>query len=178
MTLDFSDLYRSYYPKLILFCRPWTGGNAEEAEDLAQDILLKAYRGLKDYDPSYSLATWIYRIARNHCIDHRRRQRPGHSPGNSGAGTADSDRIIRETANPCAGTDPAIRVIRSDEQREVRRFIEGLSQRDRSIAFLHYYEDMGYREISGILRMPEGSIKYRVHAIKRELKRHMEKHYG
>ncbi|MGD8553352.1 MAG: sigma-70 family RNA polymerase sigma factor, partial [Anaerolineales bacterium] len=50
-------------------------GNAQEAEDAAQETFLKAYRNMKRYDPNRKFLNWILSIASNHCIDRLRRRR-------------------------------------------------------------------------------------------------------
>ena len=66
---EFEKLWNKYYLKLILFIKPYFKKNNNETEDAAQEVLFKVFRNLKQYNSNYSLNTWIYRIARNYCID-------------------------------------------------------------------------------------------------------------
>ena len=53
-------------------------GNHYDAEDIAQEVFLKVYRSLDRFRQDAQLTSWLYRIVMNACIDHRRRQSPGH----------------------------------------------------------------------------------------------------
>ena len=68
----FGEVVLEYQNRIYNLCR-YLLGNTHDAEDAAQDTFLKAYRNLKDYTPSASLYTWLYRIAVNSCLDHQRR---------------------------------------------------------------------------------------------------------
>jgi RNA polymerase sigma-70 factor (ECF subfamily) len=62
----FTEIWKQYHQRLLFFIRPMVG---IEAEDLLQEIMLKVYEHLGTYNPFYSLNTWIYAIARNHCLN-------------------------------------------------------------------------------------------------------------
>jgi RNA polymerase sigma-70 factor (ECF subfamily) len=159
---QFTFIWQRYYAPLVVFCRGFAaGGGTAGAEDLAQEILLKVYARFDSYDRSYSPATWIYRIARNHCIDHLRRTRRGLG--------------VPLTGNePARAPGPDLETERTEARDSVSLYIEGLPGEDRQIAFLRFYEELPYREISRTMGIPEGTAKYRVHVIRKGLRKHME----
>jgi len=68
----FEELVLKYQDRIYNLCRHILG-NAQEAEDAAQDTFLKAYQKLKDFNPDATLYTWLYRIAVNTCLDYKKR---------------------------------------------------------------------------------------------------------
>ena len=163
----FDKIFLEYYPKLIVFCMHSAGCGRHDAEDLAQDILSKAYEKSWRYDERYALSTWLYRIGRNKCIDWRRK----------------TCRRRIESAYPAEGlpadaAHPEECLIRSETADTVSRFMESLAPDDRMIAYLRFYEDMPYAELARVLKKPEGTLKYRVNAIRRHLRTFMEEWYG
>lgn len=165
---DFKTVYQRWRPKLAVFVQGYTGGDMMTAEDLTQEILLKVYSKYSSYNPRYSLSTWIYRIARNHCIDYFRteRRKPLPTPEESALSMQQS------------GTDLQKELEEQELRDRIRVYIDSLHPDDRSIAFLRYFEDLGPRDIAAIIRRPEGTIKYRIHRIKAGLKTFLEEQYG
>jgi RNA polymerase sigma factor (sigma-70 family) len=87
----FERLWERYYRRLWAFVRSYAALSSEEAEDAVQEIMWRAYRALPEYDRARSAAPWIFRIARNHCIDRMRSLgRPGE--GSAVHGTLGSHR--------------------------------------------------------------------------------------
>src|SRR5437762_11733351 len=75
-------------------------GNHHDAEDIAQDVFIKVYRSLDRFRQDAQLTSWMYRIAMNACIDHRRRQRPN---ANAASGDEAEHRMLNapeETPGP------------------------------------------------------------------------------
>ena len=68
----FADLVLKYQDRIYNLCR-YMLENSHDAEDAAQDTFLKAYQGLGSYSPAASFYTWLYRIAVNTCLDHKRK---------------------------------------------------------------------------------------------------------
>jgi RNA polymerase sigma factor (sigma-70 family) len=169
------QLYRKYRPRLVVFCRNMTGCAIEEAEDLAQDVLEKAFARHREYNSRWAYSTWLFSIARNRCIDvHRRRDR--RSDANFPIPGGHADDVL--TIVPHGGPGPEEQVLQVELQDFVRQYIESLGGSDRAIAFLHWYEDMKYADIGKVLAMPVGTVKYRVFRIKDGLKHAMEEYHG
>ena len=71
-TSAFGEIVLKYQDKVYNLCRHMLR-NAEDAEDAAQDVFLKAYQALPKFQPDASLYTWLYRIATNTCIDYKKK---------------------------------------------------------------------------------------------------------
>ena len=73
----FPEFYRLNMKRVYRFLFYRVGGSKETAEDLTQDVFLKAFGAFEKYDPEISKSSWIFTIARNHLINHIAKQRPG-----------------------------------------------------------------------------------------------------
>jgi len=129
-----------------------------DALDLTQATLLKAWEGLPRFDARSGLFTWLYRIAVNVALSHRRRRRPPLSldaPGDNGR--------MREPAANAAETD----VSRTVEQDELHaRLAAALAELDdeyRAAVVLRDVEGLNYATIGEILEVPEGTVKSRIY---------------
>jgi RNA polymerase sigma-70 factor (ECF subfamily) len=134
-------------------------GNAEEAEDLAQEVFLRVYRARKRYHPRSKFCTWLFTIANNLALNSRRsRQRkpavslPAHDSGPLGPRPA-------EQLVPDPGTGPVQRVQREEVAAQVRRALDSLNERQRMAVVLNKFEDMGYAEIADVMGLTVKAVK-------------------
>ncbi|NBC29489.1 MAG: sigma-70 family RNA polymerase sigma factor [Spirochaetes bacterium] len=168
--MPFEELWHRYQQSLSYFVtrimrhstrRDLSG----DAEDAVQEIMFKVHRSLDRFDGSRSLSAWVYSIARNHCLDLRRRRTiplAHNAP-------ADLDEM------PSTEADDPERILLSNElRRTVDTFMSTLSKENRSILFLRFYEDLPYAEIAEVIGRPEGTVRYRVHELKQQLKAYLE----
>jgi RNA polymerase sigma-70 factor (ECF subfamily) len=166
---DFEGIWKRYYPRLSVFVSCIAAGL--EREDLLQEIMLKVFENLDAYDSQRSLGPWIYTIARNHCIDALAKEKHYRRL---------PERLQRgwEASRKLDCSDPEQHLMQSELQGMIRRYIRGLPARDRQIAFLRFYESLAHRDIARILRVPAGTVRYRVHLIRKGLKKLLEKYHG
>ena len=155
----FEDIWRHYYRGLYLFARRMAV-DAAEIEDVVQEVMLKVFQRLEEYRPDFAVSTWIYTIARNHCIDtsrskHLREKRETRS---------EVDHI------PGRYLSPEDELQQAESVHQVELLMNSLSPGDQRIAFLRFYEEMPYRRISSVLDIPVGTLKYRVHHIRNTLR--------
>lgn len=159
-------IWKEYYARLHLFVSLF--GSQETAiadvEDIIQEIMVKVLLNLQSYNPRYSFATWIYAIARNHCRDFARKQRV-RSHRSSDFEIADA---------PARGDGPEEALIRNEEEAITERFLSSLAERERQIAFLRFVEHQRYDDIGRVLEIPSGTVKYRVHEIRKGLEHALE----
>ena len=135
-------------------------GNAQEAEDVAQETFLRVYANIGNYDPSYKFSTWIYRIATNLCIDHLRKRKQVYSLDRELEGTDGLDWHDRLADQ---GPNPEESLLTGELQGQVQEAIESLTPKYRSIITLRYIEDLSLNEISEVLKLPVSTIKTRIH---------------
>ena len=161
----FDDLWSTYQKPLAYFTSRLLGARPESelVEDAVQDVIVKAVGSKGRFTDGKSLRTWIYSIARNHCLDIlRARKRRTIVPFGDGA----------ELAERADG--PEAEAIRTDETHEVRTVLSQLDPKDQAIMFLRYFEDMSYAEIASVIGRPEGTIRYRVHEVKARIRADLE----
>lgn len=139
-------------------------GRAAEADELAQEIFVRVFEGLRSFDTSGSFAAWITRVARNHCIDHYRRRRLEKALTTSEEGQADS------LAAPLAA-DPYVALERKDLAAWIRSALDRLPEELRQAVVLRDLQDMSYEEMATLLDVPLGTVKSRINRGRLELAR-------
>lgn len=146
-------------------------GNAEEAQDIAQETFLRVYYNLDSYNSSFKFSTWVYRIATNLSIDYLRRRKQAFSLDKAMEGTDGMD-LHDFLADPTQGPEEVL--LTGELQGQVQQAIKTLSPKYKSIMILRYLEDLSLSEISDIVKLPISTIKTRIHrgreALKKKLK--------
>ena len=132
----------------------------EDTDDVVQSILEKVLRRLRLFDDSYSESTWVYAIARNHCIDLIRHQKRWSLIRKHDS----DDELFDRVSSPISG--PEDTVVRNDEMRHMKTIVASLPVRERQILWLSVYEEMSLREIARVMDIPEGTVKYLKHRAK------------
>ena len=127
-------------------------GNADDAQDLVQEVLLRVRRGLRTYKPG-SMEGWLSRITTNVFLDEvrRRGRRPAESPADD----------VEDTAPPAAAADEALAAASLDE--DVQRALSRLPEEYRLAVLLCDVMGMSYAEIAEILDVPSGTVRSRIH---------------
>jgi RNA polymerase sigma-70 factor (ECF subfamily) len=122
-------------------------GNHEDASDLAQDVFVRAYRGLQRFRGQSSLATWLYRIGVNVCLNR------------VSARTLPTEPIAdRQFVDAGADTAPD-RLLRTERQARVRAAIAQLPRKQRATLILRMYHEMSHQEIADALGSSVGAVK-------------------
>ena len=166
----FEWIWDHYHKKIMVFAGTFIKKTLGDNEDLSQEIMLKIYNSLHKYNPVYSFNTWIYTIARNHCLDYLRKRRNVHED-------ISETMISNEMSIKNPEIEPDEEIIVKEMQNATDKYIENLDETKRQISFLRFYERLSYKKISSILEMPSGTIRHHVHSIREGLKQHMEKLY-
>jgi RNA polymerase sigma-70 factor, ECF subfamily len=155
-TPAFAELVRRHQGKvrglLLRLC-----GDRTLADDLAQEVFLRAYRGLWGFEGRSSFGTWLYRISYNAYLNHSTRVRKWSSLPTA---------YDAETAAP----DDALSPPRADLRRDLEAAVATLPQRYRGVVVLYYLQDLSYPEIAEILDVPLGTVKTHLHRAKRLLR--------
>jgi len=140
--------------------------DAETAEDLAQEVFVKAYRHLASYDPRRKFASWLFKVAHNTTIDHLRRAQLDTVP--LAAEQEDGGGLLAVLAD--ASTEsPAAAAERRDMARALERAIARLRPEYREAVVLRYVEGLAYQEICEVLGLPVGTVKTNLHRARKEL---------
>lgn len=130
-------------------------GSLDEAEDVAQDVFVKAWEHLPDYDPRGSFAGWLYRITVNTALDVLRKR------------SADVSLDGLQLVSP--KEDPEGMVLRQDERQRVQAAIAELPAAARAALILREYEQLSYKEIADVLDIPIGTVMSRLNYARRVL---------
>ncbi len=138
--------------------------NVSAAEDLTQEVFVRIYKSLEQYDPKQgNLSNWLMRLARNLTIDdYRKRQR---NPQNSMADTVDNHTFHLRAVN----TSAQRQVERKELAGQVQEGIDKLPPDLRTCVILRDIEEMTYKEIVDVLKIPEGTVKSRINRGRIEL---------
>jgi len=138
--------------------------SAEGAEDLTQEVFIRIYRTLDQYDAKQGdLSNWLMRLARNLIIDdYRHRQR---NPQNSFADAVDDHSYHLRAVGNSAQKEMERRELCSQVQEGIDRLPEDL----RTCVILRDIEEMSYQEIVEVLKIPEGTVKSRINRGRIEL---------
>lgn len=149
----FEELYQRYSGRLFgLACR--MAASKSDAEDLLQEIFLLAYRKLSTFKGESALSTWLYRLAMNQCLDHRR-SRAGRNA--SATDSLDTQPGAERALGHHAPGD--MMPTRLDLERAIATLPDGC----REVFLLHDVEGLEHREIGDILGIAEGTSKSQVH---------------
>jgi RNA polymerase sigma-70 factor (ECF subfamily) len=140
-------------------------GDREAAEELVQEVFLRAWRQSGTYQPQLGrLSSWLIGIARNLAVDELRRRgaRPQKADG-------ESDEQFAQIASP-AGDDPAEQLVASSRRREVRLALDALPPAQRQVMELAYYGGLTQTEIAAQLGDPLGTVKTRMRLATQKLR--------
>jgi RNA polymerase sigma-70 factor (ECF subfamily) len=168
----FEELVKLFQHRLIAVLRHLCG-NAEEAEDLAQEVFLRVYRSRKEYHPQAKFSTWLFTIANNLALNsHRRKQRKPllqldvHDSGPLGPRPVEN--LLYDRA-----PGPEHRLDHQELAALVERALDQLNPRQRMAVVLNKFEDLGYQEISEILGISAKAVKSLLSRARAELREHL-----
>jgi RNA polymerase sigma-70 factor (ECF subfamily) len=135
------------------------------AEDLAQEVFVKAFRRLDTYDPRRKFASWLFKVAHNTTIDHLRRSAPETLPLET---REDGGGIVTVLADSSAER-PDAAAERHAMARSLERAIARLRPDYREVVILRYVEGLSYQEIGESTELPIGTVKTHLHRARKEL---------
>lgn len=165
----FEELVSRHAPALFAFLYRHTG-NAEDAEDLAQEAFARVYRARTGYEPTARFKTWLLAIATNVSLNRRRyeRHRPHVSLDRDGNEARDSARPLEpeDTRNP----GPADGLERTEVQERVRTAVQRLPDNQRLAVSLLRFEGLAYREIADALQISVQAVKSLLNRAKENLR--------
>jgi RNA polymerase sigma-70 factor (ECF subfamily) len=135
-------------------------GSTEDARDLLQDTFVKAYENLDGFRGGSSLYTWLFRIAVNTALSHRRKRRWTHV----GLGpVSDADPASEAGWPDPAAPDPADPMLAAETETAVQQALNGLDEEHRTIVVLRDIQHCDYNDMAEILGLPAGTVKSRLH---------------
>jgi RNA polymerase sigma-70 factor, ECF subfamily len=173
------QLVVSQHRRVYAICYRFTGSGTD-AEDLTQEVFLKLYRNLATFDTQKgSFQTWITTLARNLLVDHFRRTRQDRATDSIDAsfdGEDDGPTLAERIADP--GISQEKHVANLQLRGRIQDALKQLSPELREAVILRDLEDMDYKEISQVLRIPEGTVKSRISRGRGELAKLLQRIEG
>jgi RNA polymerase sigma-70 factor (ECF subfamily) len=155
----FEELYRQHAGRLYNLVYRMLG-SAQETDDLLQEVFLHAHRKLTSFRGDSTLATWLYRLGMNHCLDYLRSRQVK-------MGRATESLDAEGAAEPIApGPLVPTAISRMDLERAIGKLPEGC----RAAFLLHDVEGFEHREVARILGVSEGTSKSQVHKARMKLR--------
>lgn len=174
------QLVTSQHRRIYAICYRFTG-SAVDAEDLTQEVFLKLYRNLGSFDTHKgSFQTWIATLARNLLVDHFRRTRMERVTDSLDVSFGDGDGAAPTLADRLADTRPTQEAHASglELKAKIQQALSQLSPELREAVVFRDLEDMDYKEIAQVLRIPEGTVKSRISRGRGELARILQRIEG
>lgn len=163
---NFLYLVDRYKGKLLNYIRRLTNVNDDDAEDILQDVFIKVYLNLNDFNADLKFSSWIYRITHNQVISSHRKlkARP------EGYAVDIEDKAALNLAADIdieAGADLTIM------KQNITKALKGLDRKYRDILVLKFLEERNYQEISDIIRKPAGTVASMINKAKSEFKKEL-----
>ncbi len=156
-----------YETKLFRYIQRILYISKEDAEDILQEVFIKAYRNINGYDSKYSFSSWIYRIAHNEAVSFLRKKIKIVE------GNQDYEIFDRLSSDEDIEDD----FLNNLRRKEVRQLLAKLNPKYREVLALRYFEDMEYNQISDILHTSVGNVSSLISRGKKEFKILVER-YG
>jgi RNA polymerase sigma factor (sigma-70 family) len=141
----FRAIHDRYRQRLCAYTRQMLGGSRSDAEDVLQDVFLRAYGALRDDDRPVTLRAWLYRVAHNRCIDHLRRPVPAAAE-------------IYDLSRP-PEHDPPNETERREDLRRLVQDVQRLPEQQRSALLMREMDGLTYAELADALRTSIPAIK-------------------
>ena len=172
------EIVRLYNRRIYNICYRFAG-TSDDAQDLTQEVFIKMYRTLNTYDSGKgAFMTWVTTMTRNLLVDHFRKTKSDRLTDS--LDTAPSEHEDAQPLSeqiPAQGVQPDAQVQSRETKETVHRALQKLSPELREAVILRDLQDLDYREIAVVLRVPEGTVKSRINRGRAELARLLQRTY-
>lgn len=134
--------------------------NPHDAQDLVQEVFIKVYERLGQYEEKGSFKSWFYRVATNHCMDQFRKKRLVSSEM--------TDNLIVNEQHP------EVIFLKKEKERRLEKLIATLPEDERLIILLRYRQELTYEEISDSTGYPLSTVRNKLHRAKKKMRKKMK----
>ena len=147
--------------------------HGEDAKDISQEVFLKAYRSLSNFDERSAFSTWLYRITYNTCIDDMRKRKGKQSYSLEEELENEEGSMQRQIADE--GDTPEESLLREEQKSEILQALDNLSAEHKAAIILRDVKGLSYEEIAEILELSLGTVKSRISRGRNQLKKEILK---
>jgi RNA polymerase sigma factor (sigma-70 family) len=165
----FAQLVQRYQRYVFTLVNRFTS-NREDAEEISQDIFVKAYRSLADFRGEAKFSTWLYTVVRTSCITFLRKKQLDTT-------SLDNEKTLIQLENKESGFNANI-VEQKSRHAMLNAAIQLLSPDDSLILTLFYKGEQSLEEIGRIMGLEPNTVKVKLHRARNRLKEKMEKHFS
>lgn len=164
---SFQELMERYEKKIFSYVRRFLN-NHDDARDLTQDVFIKVFKNIQSFDEEKRFSPWIYRIAHNEAVNTIKKK-------------------IREPLNffdpellfphPLSSESPQDDAEKREIKKALEECLEEIEEKYKEVLILRYFEDMDYKDIAEILKVPVVTVGVRLNRGKAKLKEIYEARY-
>ena len=172
------ELVQRYHRRIYNICYRFAG-SGDDAQDLTQEVFIKMYRTLSSYDLERgAFMTWVTTVTRNLLVDHFRKTKQDRLTDSLDAAPSEhEDALPIGERIPDQGPSPDAQSQSREVGETVQRALQKLSPDLREAVILRDLQDMDYKEIATVLKVPEGTVKSRINRGRAELARLLQRTY-
>jgi len=148
-----------------------------QVEDLTQEVFIKAFQHLDDFDYAHQFASWLFKIANNHCIDYIRKKKLRVYSIDDQVKTEDGE---IEYEIPDSTYEPDLNMLREQKARLIHHAIDSLPKKYREVIILRHQEELSYDEIAEETGLPVNTIKVQLFRAREMMYKYLKdriKHY-
>jgi RNA polymerase sigma-70 factor (ECF subfamily) len=135
-------------------------GNAQEAEDAAQETFLRAYSSLQQYQPEHKFSTWLFAIANHHCIDRLRKRRVTLV-------SIEDNPVLENLSGDTV--QPEVHALQREQSVEMQKLLQALEPDYRLPLILRYWEDYSYEDIAAAMEITVAAVKSRLFRARQQI---------
>lgn len=168
----FEELVKKYEKKIYNLAYRMTGSH-EDANDLAQESFIRAFRSIGSYRGDAKFSTWLYRIATNVCLDELRRRKKQRLESLDEPVQTEDGEIEKDIAD--WSHDPEESYEKKEIQKIVQKGIAKLPEDQKAVIILRDMQERSYDEIAYILNLSLGTVKSRINRGRKALKSYLKK---
>ncbi len=165
----FVYIMKKYKNRLLIYIQRISNVSYEDAEDILQNVFIKVYKNLNDFDKSLKFSSWIYRITRNETINHWRKTKS--RPENITKDFENNDILEQIVSDIDIERNIDLTYLRNN----IYKILDNIDYKYKEILILKFLEEKDYKEISDILKKPMGTIASLMNRAKKEFKKTLDK---
>jgi RNA polymerase sigma-70 factor (ECF subfamily) len=172
------EIVQRYHRRIYNICYRFAG-SSEDAQDLTQEVFIKMYRTLSSYDMERGgFMTWVTTMTRNLLVDHFRKTKQERLTESLDTVSSDHEDVMPLSEQiPDRGPAPDSKVQSRETGEAVHQALQKLSPELREAVILRDLQDLDYRDIATVLKVPEGTVKSRINRGRAELGRLLQRTY-